>query len=645
MWSNGVSRQLRVTLTALVMAAAAATGQEISNLDLPSLGPGRTPPGARYLSMQVIPSLTQVKAGGQLTVSLEMDVAEGWVFYSPAPGGSKDYQPMPARLEVQAGPWRVASVAWSPDHPHQTDLGTVQVTNHVYTGKAFAFVRFQTPEGQMREASRPGPGEIRVILTGQLCSAAGLSCLPVRLDGQAAVPLGPRDVPHPDWTDSLAQQLRQALPADELARRHEGVAATGDGQTKTAATVRMTAAGGIALCLLAGLILNAMPCVLPVVPLRVLSLLELARQSRRRYVVLGLAFAGGILVFFVGLATANVILRVATSHALTWAEHFQSEALRIAMGLLMVALAGNLFGLYEVLVPARLAASEGPPMPGSLGAQLLSSAGMGLIMAVLATPCSFAVLATALAWAQLQPLWLGTVGLLTMGVGMALPHAVLAGFPRLLDALPRPGRWMELLRQSMGFLMLLVAVWLFSTLSAQGYPFRVVGYGVVLAFSLWMWGSWPRHGSGAGTRWSLRAVALAVALAGGAWLLPRPGGGAVEFAPFDQQRIDSALARGQPVLVKFTASWCLSCRIIDYRVYEQPAVVQRLGRGDALVMKGDVTTADLPANRLLYQELQGAPPLTVIFRPHGPPIRLEGKFPPRELLEALDQAVAPASPG
>jgi thiol:disulfide interchange protein DsbD len=221
---------------------------------------------------------------------------------------------------------------------------------------------------------------------------------------------------------------------------------------------------------------------------------------------------------------------------------------------------------------------------------------------------------------------------------MAAPHAVLAAFPRLLDALPRPGRWMELLKQSMGFILLLVALWLFSTLATQGYPFRVMGFAVVLAFSLWVWGSWPRHSTPPTAKWAIRLPALALAVAAGLWLLPKPAAGATALEPFDRQRMDQALAAGRPVLVKFTASWCLSCRIVDHYVYDRPEVARRLAGSGVLAMVADVTTSDTPGNALLYEQLEGAPPLTVIFRPDGPPIRLEGKFSPQDLLEALERA-------
>ena len=151
---------------------------------------------------------------------------------------------------------------------------------------------------------------------------------------------------------------------------------------------QFTVWAGLGLALLAGLILNIMPCVLPVIPLRVLSLVELARQSQRRFVTVGLAFAAGILLFFVALAAINAVLHLAGG-SLNWGQQFQSGPFRVVMAVLMTALAGNLFGVFTVLVPSRVAAIEGG---GGKAQGHLSSLGMGLMMAILATPCSFAIL-------------------------------------------------------------------------------------------------------------------------------------------------------------------------------------------------------------------------------------------------------------
>jgi thiol:disulfide interchange protein DsbD len=308
------------------------------------------------------------------------------------------------------------------------------------------------------------------------------------------------------------------------------------------------------------------------------------------------------------------------------------------MALIVVALAANLFGAFNVTVPKKVAELEA-------GRQKreghVASAGMGLMMAVLATPCSFAFLVGALAWALGQPLWLGTIGIVFLGVGMAAPHVVLAAFPGLIKKLPRPGRWMELFKQSMAFLLLPLAVFLITTMPGVGdndYAFWVGTFCVVLAMALWVWGTWVRHDAPLRRKLIVRGIALALVVAAGVWMLAPPAPTAVEFEPFDPGRIQPARRDGRPVVVKFTASWCVECKVVDRTVYADERVAEVLTRRNALVMKADATDNGSTAHRFL-KRVGGNVPLTVVY-PAGGGIgkRLPGLFSREDLVGALDSA-------
>ncbi|MFA6133583.1 MAG: cytochrome c biogenesis protein CcdA [Phycisphaerae bacterium] len=612
----------------LIALTAAAWGAGLDEV-LPPLDGQGGPFGAaaRQFSVRAVPSQRQVTAGQSFWVALEARVAEGWVWYSPSPGESPLYTPTAASITVEAGGWKAGEVLWPKDQPHQTDLAGKSVTNFVYGGRALVYVPITV-------APDAGAGEhaLTFIVAGQVCSDKQFQCLPVQLKVATSVTVGQAASAGDDWTADIAAGLQAAV----LARQLRAAAATlpADG-AETSAAGNLTVGAGLALALLAGLILNIMPCVLPVIPLRVLSLVELARQSQRRFVTVGLAFAAGILLFFVALAAINAALHLAGG-SLNWGQQFQSGPFRVVMAVLMTALAANLFGVFTVLVPSRVAAIEG----GGKAQGHLSSLGMGLMMAILATPCSFAILVAALAWARIQPLWLGSLAIMLIGVGMAAPHALLTAFPSLLAHLPRPGRWMELLKQSMGFVLLLVAVWLLSTLNADAYPMKVAGFCVIVVFCLWVWGTAVGYDTPPRRKVLYRSLAIAVAVAAGWLMLSAPKPSAVQFAAFDESAIAQAARDGQVVLVDFTAAWCLSCKIVDAVIYDNPEVAAALKERGVLAMRGDVTAADSPANHLLYDKLGGAPPLTVIFPPAGQPIRLEGKFSKADLMAALDRANA-----
>ena len=623
----------RASLLVLI-AATCAVGQDgRPAVDLPGVGP---------VQSEAVASHRTVAPGSELIVAVEVTLKEGWHFYSPRPVAGR-YEPKAAELTVEVDDGEhpvydvhVAEVLWPQHQLLEDPLGD----SFAYESRFVAYVRLAVP-------ANVTPGAVRTIntpLTGQACSDRGL-CRDITISPSTpiVVLIGRAPKPNPDWSDELAEGMAQAVPVDGLVAPEiddfPQAAAAGGAKGDESVMIKLL------LALIAGLILNVMPCVLPVIPLRILAIVDAAKGSRRRFVTLGLAFAAGVMAFFVALAVANVILRVASDQLFNWGEHFGFVWFRVAMALLMVVLAANLFGAFNVIVPKRIAGLD-EKVTARKGSHL-GAGGMGLMLAILATPCSFALLIGVFAWAQGQSVALGTLAVLLVGVGMAAPHALLAAFPKLVDYLPRPGRWMELLKQGMGFAVLGVAVWLFGTLipmDGDHYVVWAAGYAVVLAAGLWMWGTWVRYD------WSLRRkvvvrglAALLAVLAGMAMLEPSAqvgDGSPIDFQPFDEAALVAARADGQVVLVKFSATWCISCRWVDLNVYNSHRVPEALVTGDVLSMKADVSNRGTPASDYLYETLgeQGVP-LTVIFPPgDAEPIPLRGKITAAEVIEALKQA-------
>jgi thiol:disulfide interchange protein len=607
-------------------------------------------------SAELIASQDQVPPGGQFYLAVELKLAKDWVYYSPQPTIPGGEEVLPAGLTVHAGPIQTGTILWPMDHPHYSDFGggTPKILNFVYEGRTLIYIPLSVPTD-----TPAGRYEITVSPIGQTCGpiAGNLQCLDFaryHLQLVKAITVGQAGIDNPQWASdpALAEGLKLARPAEQLAQAHAAQnyaapagAPAPPGQAGTDNAEKLSILGGLGLALLAGLILNIMPCVLPVIPLKLLSIAQMSGQCRRRFITLGLAFVAGILLFFIILAGANAALQIASQQTLHWGEHFKSTGFRIAMALLVVAVAANLFGLFTVNAPGKLANLAGQ----ATGHGHLSAAGSGLLTAILSTPCSFAFLTSAFAWAQVQPIWLGCIAITTLGVGMSLPYLLLLAFPKLLSRLPKPGRWMELLRQSLGFVMLLVALWLIGSInSAAGdYALWVVGYGVVLAFCLWMWGSWLRYDAALTKKLAIAGLAVAIAVSAGLWMLRPPKPAAVHFEAFDQARLVQARQAGRIVLVDFTASWCLTCKAVEEWIFNDASVAAELASRNVLAMKGDVTTSDLPANDMLYRQLnEPAIPVTVIFPPgQGPPIRLYGLYSKADLFKALAQAGGANSAG
>jgi len=618
-------RRAIVAIGVLSVVASARTW-DLSQT-LPTAGDVRS-----NFSISLVASHRRVRPGQTVHVAVDIRIGDSWVYYSPDPGEIAQ----PARIAVRSEQLTAGEVLWPPDHTKTSDLAGTVVTNNVYEGRAVAYVPLTVPDD-----AAPGAYSVQVSAGGQICHETRGTCVPVEKRATVDIGVGQTTVAAPAWREdpSLAAGLAEAMTAQQLRASHRRAATQPAAPVLASRQAReLTVWTGLPLAVLAGLILNVMPCVLPVIPLRIIGLVNMGGDSRRRYVTLGLAFAGGILIFFAGLAVVNIVLRLAWGRAFSWSEHFQSPAIRIGLAMLIAALAANLFGLFDVTVPRRLAALEARDEKRRRGGHL-GSVGMGLMMAILATPCSFAILALALAWAQLQPLWLGTLAILLIGVGMALPHAVLSGFPQLLNKLPKPGAWMEKLKKTMGFLLLPVVVWLIGTLSEETYVSWVFAYAVVLAFGLWVWGSWVRYDA-SWTRKLLVRGLVAVSLVGlGWWMLTPPKPLAVSFEPFDRARVAEARGDGRPVVVKFTAAWCISCKWVDATIYDDPEIAEQIRDHDALAVKADVTNADSPASAYLADAFGGAPPLTAVLPPgDGQAILLEGKFSKQTFIEALERA-------
>jgi thiol:disulfide interchange protein len=600
----------------LLAASAAAQTLDGPTGGLPAGWGGRTSRAAQHLKAKAIASHTSIAPGERFHVALELRIDDEWVYYSPDPGPTV----IGGSVDVSAGGWRAGEPRWPEDKPKTVDLGDKTIVNNVYTGRVWIFVPFEAP------ADADAGQSIVLAPQGQICEAV---CIDI--DGVSAstrVEVG-ESFPNPAWTDEMTAAMEQAVTARELrARGGESRFPAADVPSQDARQLGLWA--GLGLALLAGLTLNIMPCVLPVIPLRILSLTEMGRGSRRRYVTLGLSFCAGILLFFVALAVLSGVLRAATGAALNVSDHFQYPAVRIALAMVLIVLAVNLFGVFNVVVPGKVAGLETATGRGGHA----KSVGMGLMMAVLATPCSFAYLLTAMAWAQVQPLWLGTAAILAIGAGMAAPHALLAAFPGLLKRMPKPGRWMELFKQAMGFALLPVAIWLISTLGEGGWAWWIAAYGVVLAFCIWMGATWVRYDAPRRRKLLARGSALLIAVVAGWWMLTPPEPAIVEWEDFDAGRIAAAPDAERPTLVKVTASWCTECQVIDYRVYRDPEVAAALDAADVTPIKADVSNRNSAASGWV-KEIGGAPPLTILYRPGREPIRLVGGYDSERLLDLL----------
>ena len=348
----------------------------------------------------------------------------------------------------------------------------------------------------------------------------------------------------------------------------------------------------LGLAFLAGLSLNIMPCVWPVLPIIIMRIVEQAKQTKGKSTALGLAFCFGILLFFACLAGANIILQLAYGTVMQWGDQFRNPAFVAGLALLLVVLALFMFGLFTVSLPSAIAGKSGS------GKGFAGSVGMGFLAAILSTPCSFAILAAAFAWAQAQPLLLGTIAIMVIGLGMATPYVILTSMPGLLKKIPKPGQWMELFKQTIGFVLLVIAVKLIAALP-QVRRMNVLYFAVVLGFCVWMWGTWVSYNTKPVRKWLVRIIAVVLAITAGSIFLPAPAAELIDWQQYDASLIETAVTQNRPVLIKFYADWCLTCMVIDKIVYHREDVAELIKEKNVLAIKADTTTDEHPATEAL----------------------------------------------
>ncbi|MFW0973217.1 protein-disulfide reductase DsbD family protein [Leclercia pneumoniae] len=368
----------------------------------------------------------------------------------------------------------------------------------------------------------------------------------------------------------------------------------------------------LAMALLGGFILNLMPCVLPVLAMKLGSVLQVEGQTRSRVRGQFLASVAGIVVSFLALALMMTFLRL-SNQALGWGIQFQNPWFIAAMALVMVLFSASLLGLFEIRLPSGITTS----LATRGGNGLAGHFWQGAFATLLATPCTAPFLGTAVSVALVAPLVQLWGIFLAMGIGMSLPWLAIAAWPGLARRLPRPGRWMNTLRVVLGLMMLGSAVWLISLLWLH---IGKATWGVLaLVLVLLLAGVWRRYQR----RGALVATALALLMAlSGYWLTSQTTGAVVEdriaWQPLSEQAITDALAANKRVFVDVTADWCVTCKANKYNVLLRDDVQQALSAPDVVALRGDWSRPSDTVSQFLTRRQSAAVPFNQIYGPAQP---------------------------
>ncbi|WP_278498430.1 protein-disulfide reductase DsbD family protein [Pantoea vagans] len=402
----------------------------------------------------------------------------------------------------------------------------------------------------------------------------------------------------------------------------------------------------IAAAFLGGIILNLMPCVFPVISLKALSLIR-HHESPSHARAEGLAFLLGVVVTMVAL-TAVLLLARAGGASVGWGFQLQSPLVIAALILVMLGSALNLLGLFEVGLSIQRVGEVGGDRGGLVGSALT-----GALAIIVATPCSAPFMASAVGYALTQPPLVSVVIFISLALGFAAPFTLISFFPVLARILPKPGAWMITLKQGLAFPMLGAVGWLIWVLERQAGSAAlaaILACCLLFSFAAWLYGMAQKRRM-MGQRHLVLHVATAFFLA--LVVVPllnlnsfatapaeteaaSPAAAAVAWSP---QNVDAIKGQGKPILVNFTASWCITCQVNDRTSLSTQAVKAAMARTSTIYMVADSTKYNPDVEQALSDFGHGGLPLYVVYPADGgKPVVLPQVLTPGIVISALDQA-------
>lgn len=382
-------------------------------------------------------------------------------------------------------------------------------------------------------------------------------------------------------------------------------------------------AGQILMAVVAGLLLNLTPCVLPAIPIKVRTILREAGGQRSHRVLAALAFTAGTLVFFLTLGGLTALLQW------NWGTLFQSTAFVAVLVALMAGFAVITWLDLPIPVPAFAASAH--------GSRYFEAFVSGLLSAVLAAPCAGPFLGGVLAFAVTQPapVIMGIFG--SIALGLSMPYAVLMLKPEWLQRLPKAGPWSLAIREVLALILLAAAVFFSASLVPRAvYP--------------WLWWFWlalvmvwgiHRFIRGRGAVRAIATVVVGLAVAATVVFASPPdnGEGRLVWQPYSLDVLTETKARGVPYLLEFTADWCINCKVLERTVYQEPAVAVAVQRAHMVPIQVDVTASDPEQDALLTATGGHALPFAAVIGGDGTVIaRFTGLFDTKSLVEAINRS-------
>ncbi|MBT8370507.1 MAG: thioredoxin family protein [Deltaproteobacteria bacterium] len=518
----------------------------------------------------------------------------------------KNFKPYPTKLAVIDADERMTIEA--PRYPKAIPINVQYAYGELmsFEGQAIIYLPIKVEEN-----ITPGLADLRLEFEYQAC-AANYCLFPkkIRLDENLKV------VPAGTPIEKINKDLFAAFDAEPMAATARGVAFNVFGWSFS-----IDASSGVGLVLLlitaafGGLLLNFTPCVLPLIPIKIISLSHVA-DNRKQCLSLGLAMFLGILAFWLVL---GVMIALVSEFSAT-NQLFQYPAFTILVGFIIGVMATGMFGFFSVRLPNFIYVIS--PKQNTLH----GSFGLGILAAILSTPCTAPFMGAAAAWASTQTPATTLATFTAIGTGMALPYLVLSISPSLVDKMPRSGPAGVLIKQVMGLFMLATAAYFIgvgsvSLFSSPPNPTSKIFWwpvmilctvaGAWLIFRTLQIASKPKMRVFFSC---LGLIVVALSIWGGARLTDK---GPIDWAYYTPQRFEKATSDRKVIVMVFTAEWCLNCKVLEQGVLTDPKIVNLFDQEDIVPMKVDITSKNPAGKTKLKQVGSLTIPLLVIFSPNG----------------------------
>ena len=397
---------------------------------------------------------------------------------------------------------------------------------------------------------------------------------------------------------------------------------------------------------LGGIILNLMPCVLPVLSLKILGIVQQSGEDSRKRINHGISFTLGVLASFLVLAGVLLLLR-AGGEQLGWGFQLQSPAFIILLTILLFLFALSMFGVFEIGTSLTAVGQKSSNDTGFVG-----SFSSGILATIVATPCTAPFMGSALGYALSQPTIVALLIFAMLGLGMALPYLLLTTVPGLVKYVPRPGAWMESFKQFMGFLLMATVLWLLWVFSlqvgAEGLLILLAAF-IIVSIGGWIFGRWGNIAKPKPTR--IKAILLtALFIIGGvvfafkyidtnAQISQNIEQGNINWQKFTPELVKKSLQEGKPVFIDFTAAWCLSCQVNEKVAFGSEDVQKAFKELGVVMLKADWTNSDETITKELAKFRRNSVPLYVLYsgKKNEEPQILPEIITPGIVLDALDK--------